>query len=127
MAQAYLLYDGTCRVCTLFKDAVVAADLHHRITSLRLEDPQTARRYAPRLGDLYPRMFHLDVGGRLYSGPRAIPRLLELLPLGGPTVAIGRRIPGSTRLTEVLYRLAASLRPAGCRCGLEELQREARA
>ena len=110
-AEVYrLLYDDACSLCEAFKERVKERDRRNLLVPIPFSDPRI-REMAPQLtAEELTKSFHLVFpDGRVVSGARAIPELLELLP-GHKPLAWLLRLPGAGWLSEKVYLWMASRR-----------------
>ncbi len=110
MSSFYLLYDNQCPLCVGFQQRIRRWDTRHRIEPVGFDDP--------RIPSLVPNMtrselensFHLVFpDGKVLSGAKAFPDLLEQLPRWKWLGWFLKKMPGSGPLSNWIYeRIAAS-------------------
>ena len=103
--QHVLLYDADCGFCRWAVRKVLRWDRARRLRTCALQDPQAAR----WLGDMpeWERVasWHLvSPQGQVYSGGRAVPALLRLLPGARVLAAVAEAFPG---VVEAAYHWVA--------------------
>lgn len=91
----FLLYDGDCGFCRWSVVTLLRWDRRKALRPLPLQDPR-AERLLPRM-DPHQKMasWHLATPeGRVYSGGKAFPPLLRLMPGGRPIAWLAALFPG---------------------------------
>lgn len=120
LSRPVLLFDGDCGFCRTWVRRVRRWDRRGAVDYL----PSSARESRPGLPSLedaaLSRAMHLVLpDGRVFTGARALPALLPLLP-GGRLLAPLLRIPGVQPLADRAYAWIAARRhrfgcgPEGC-------------
>lgn len=105
MARAayWLLYDGTCRICTHVARWVSRVNVRRRVRVQPIQDSRDLLRGVPDA--VLMSAYHIvDPEGRVTSGGDAVPVLLETLPLGR---GLGRLVAGSPSLVGFAHRTYA--------------------
>jgi len=99
-----ILYDGECGFCKRMLRRVLDRDVHHRLRSAAIQDPEGQELLAGMDPDLRMSSWHLvDPDGTIHSGGEALVIVLRLL--GRPRLAaLLERFP---RLTDAGYRFVA--------------------
>ncbi len=103
--QHVLLYDADCGFCRWAVRQVLRWDRACRLRTCALQDPQAARWLAGMPERERMASWHLvSPQGRVYSGGRAVPALLRLLPGARVLAALAEAFPG---VVELGYRWVA--------------------
>jgi predicted DCC family thiol-disulfide oxidoreductase YuxK len=106
--RAALLYDADCGFCLWCLHKVLAADRHHRLRPVALQDPEADALLGGMDEERKMDSWHLVTpDGSVYSAGAATGPLLRLLPRGGVPARIPERFPGAT---ERVYRWLAGHR-----------------
>lgn len=109
--KVHLLYDENCSPCVGFQEEIKRRDRHGRIEPVGFEDPRIAALVPGMTREQLRNSFHLVLpDGRVLSGHRALPNLLELLPGWGLAAWFLRHAPGAEWFSEHLYVWIASRR-----------------
>ena len=101
----HFLYDGDCSFCAGFARRLEGRN--PKVAIVPFSEREKIRALAPGLDDQRLRAgFHLvEEGGRVVSGPDAIPDLARLtLPGGAAAAWLLRHIPGSPTVLKVIYK-----------------------
>ena len=112
--MTYLLYDADCSLCAYLAAWAHTRDRHRqRLAILALQTPQ-ARALALRLSDAdYHQSFHVVRHGRVVSGDRAIPLVLQQLPNWRMLGWCMQYLPGGGWVTARFYQWLARRRERG--------------
>ena len=112
MAQAVLVYDGSCPICTGAKAWIEARAVPGAFEFLACQSPERARRY-PALSEAacLEAMQLVLPGGAILAGDRAIPEVLARLRRWR-WLAVAFTLPGMTRLAPRAYAWVARHRYA---------------
>ncbi len=112
MAQAVLVYDGSCPICTGAKGWIERRAIPGAFEFLACQSPDRARRFPalPEAACLEAMQLVLP-GGTILAGDRAIPEILARLRRWRWLAAVFR-LPGVTRLAPRVYAWVARHRYA---------------
>jgi predicted DCC family thiol-disulfide oxidoreductase YuxK len=113
--EALLFYDGGCRLCQRAIRFLRAWDRAGRIAILPYQS-QLVDRILPDVSrrDLDRAMLLLSPEGQRYHGAEGLPRILQLVPGGGP-LRVLFTLPGALALAARLYGwIAAHRHDLGC-------------
>jgi predicted DCC family thiol-disulfide oxidoreductase YuxK len=112
MSSFYLLYDDQCPLCVGFQQRIRRWDTRHRIEPVGFDDPRTASLVPQMTRAELENSFHLVFpDGKMLSGAKAFPDLLELLPRWKWLGRLLKIMPGSGIVSEWIYgKIAASRR-----------------
>lgn len=110
--DAYLVYDGDCRVCALMKSLVKALDWRRRIRPVPLRDPEAARLLAAVDEDQRLASFHFVSDGRTASRGDGLLEILGALPMGLGIPKLAAEMPPLRRASERVYALLHGVRDA---------------
>ena len=112
MAQAVLVYDGSCPICTGAKGWIERRAIPGAFEFLACQSPERARRFPalPEAACLEAMQLVLP-GGTVLAGDRAIPEILARLRRWR-WLAAAFKLPGMTRLAPRAYAWVARHRYA---------------
>lgn len=110
--DAYLVYDGDCRVCTLMKSFVKALDWRRRIRPVPLRDPEAKRLLAAMDEERRRASFHFVSDGKTASRGEGVVEILGVLPMGGGIPKLVAGVPPLRGASERVYSLFHGVRDA---------------
>jgi predicted DCC family thiol-disulfide oxidoreductase YuxK len=109
-----LAYDSDCGPCRRFEGVVELLDTKHRLQYIGLEDADRKGLLATLAPSLRRRSFHLlSPSGRIFSGARAIPLLISLLPGGTAHFFVLSRSPLAFRALSFVYSVFSRAHDSG--------------
>ncbi len=110
IVDAYLVYDGDCRLCALAKDLVKALDVRGRILPVALQDQESARLLSAMDEARRGRSFHFVRNGVVSSRGDGVIGILGLLPMGAGIPGLAAEVPVVRRAGERAYALLHGIR-----------------
>jgi predicted DCC family thiol-disulfide oxidoreductase YuxK len=116
--QVLVIYDGDCRFCRWGIEWVQRLDVQNALAFCPFGQPEAEAALADLPADRRYESMHALVNGRLYSDTEAARLVLQRLPLGGVSAALGvhHLYPLLARHRLTLGRLVPD-RPAASTCG----------
>ena len=106
--RATVVYDDDCGFCRWSAERLRTWDRRGALRFVTLRSAEAADLLAPVPVDRRPLSWHLVTDdGRVWSAGAAVPKVLELLPGGGPLAAVAATMPD---ITEASYAAVARRR-----------------
>lgn len=101
--KAIVLFDDHCRICRAFARILTRLDRGRRMELVGFTDAIRSGLDRGFSHDAFHQSFHVLDEGRRWSGPEAIPQVLDRIPGGGRLVRALRRVPGADRINRKVY------------------------